>query len=90
MNLFLICQNPACRMVLDLRENGRDLPCAKTLFAQCPECGNQLSCQCQFCGESLEVEWRAGLPHCLKCHQKLRAEAIEPAPRRGKADAASA
>ena len=32
MNLFLICQNSACRIVLDLRENGRDLPCAKTLF----------------------------------------------------------
>jgi len=75
MESFLICENSKCRMVFDLRENGRTLPRSKTIVNECPECGSQWSRTCPFCRKPLEVAWRGGLPHCLSCHQKLHAKA---------------
>jgi hypothetical protein len=72
---FLICENPTCHMVLDLRENGHVLPRSEIIVDECPECGSSWSHQCPFCSKPLEVAWRNDLPHCLKCRQKLQAKA---------------
>jgi hypothetical protein len=75
MQSFLVCENSRCRMVLDLRENGRVMRRWELIIDECPECGGRWSSNCPFCGKSLEVVWRAELPHCSRCHQKLHAEA---------------
>ena len=75
MESFLVSENPRCRMVLDLRENGRTLHRAEIMVNECAECGNQWSRSCPFCSKPLEVAWRGGLPHCLSCRQKLQAKA---------------
>jgi len=62
-------------MILDLRENGRVLLPAEIIVNECPECGGRWSRTCPFCSKPLEVTWRAGLPHCLSCRQKLQAKA---------------
>jgi hypothetical protein len=74
MQSFLICENPSCHMVLDLRENGRVMRPSGLIIEQCPECASRWSPDCPFCGKRLEVTGRAGLPHCLICH-KLHAKA---------------
>jgi hypothetical protein len=75
MQSFLICENPSCHMVLDLRENGRVIPPSELIIGECPECGGRWSPACPFCGKPLEVAWRSGLPHCQNCHKKLHAKA---------------
>jgi hypothetical protein len=75
MVLFLICENPSCHMVLDLRENGHVLPPAEIIVNKCPECGSGWSPQCPFCNKPLEVDLRSGLPHCFRCNRKLQAKA---------------
>jgi hypothetical protein len=74
MESFLICENPRCHMVLDLRENGNVLPRSEIVVNECPECGSRWSSICPFCSKPLEVDWRGGLPHCSSCRQKLQAE----------------
>jgi hypothetical protein len=78
MGSFLICENPSCHMVLDLRENGNVLPRSEIINA-CPECGSSWSNTCPFCSQPLEVAWQDSLPHCLSCRQKLRARVAEAA-----------
>jgi hypothetical protein len=73
MESFLICENPTCHMVLDLRENGHVLPRSEIILNECPECGNGWSSKCPFCSKRLEVELRGGIPHCLRCSRKLQA-----------------
>jgi hypothetical protein len=75
MESFLICENPRCRMVLDLRENGHVLPRSEIIVNECPECGSPWSSVCPFCNKLLEVDWRDGHPSCSGCRQKLQAEA---------------
>jgi hypothetical protein len=75
MESFLICENPTCHMVLDLRENGQVFPRSELIVNECPECGSPWSSACPFCSKLLEVDWRGGLPHCLSCRQKLQAKA---------------
>jgi transcription elongation factor Elf1 len=74
MESFLICENPRCRMVLDLRENGHVLPRSEIVVHECPECGSPWSSTCPFCTKPLEVDWPDGLPHCSDCRQKFQAE----------------
>jgi hypothetical protein len=75
MESFLICENPRCRMVLDLRENGHVLPRSEIIVNECPECSSPWSSACPFCNKPLEVDWRDGRPSCSGCRQKLQAKA---------------
>ena len=75
MESFLVCENPRCHMVLDLREDGDVLPRSEIVLNDCPECGSPWSSTCPFCSKPLEVDWCDGLPHCLSCRQKLQAKA---------------
>ena len=75
MQSFLICENPKCLMVLDLREDGRVMPRSELILNECPECASRWSSACPFCGKPLEVTWRARFPHCLNCRKKLQPKA---------------
>jgi transcription elongation factor Elf1 len=75
MEQFLICKNPVCRFLLDLREGGKVLSRSEIALGECPECGHQWSSTCPFCLEPLDVSWRGKLPHCSKCLHKLQAQA---------------
>jgi hypothetical protein len=75
MQSFLICENPKCYMVLDLRENGRVIHPSELIIDGCPECASRWSATCPFCSKPLEVTWHAKVPHCLNCRQKLHAKA---------------
>jgi len=75
MKSFLICENPRCHMVLDLRENGRVMRRSELIIDQCPECRGGWSLECPFCSKPLEVDLRGGVPHCLRCRRKLQGEA---------------
>ncbi len=79
MSPFLICENPKCHMVLDLRESGRELRSPEAAFAACSECGGQWSSTCPYCAEPLDVDREVGPPRCLKCRRKLGAEAASAA-----------
>ena len=82
MESFLICENPQCHMILDLRKSGGVLLRWATTISACPECGSRWSRKCPFCSESLEVAWQAGLPHCSSCHERLRARVVDVQKRR--------
>ena len=71
MESFLICENPGCRMVLDLRENGRVLQRSELILGECPECKSRWSSICPFCRLPLEITWHLGLPQCFSCYRKL-------------------
>jgi hypothetical protein len=75
MEHFLICENPTCRFVVDLRIGGRAPANQPFILSQCPECGSNWSSTCPFSGRPLVVHWSAGLPHCACCSQKLLAKA---------------
>jgi hypothetical protein len=40
MKYFLVCSNPACRMILDRRINGESLDGVGKIVKKCPECGS--------------------------------------------------
>jgi transcription elongation factor Elf1 len=73
---FLICVNPACRTVIDLRSNGSVMRRSELALDECPDCGSQWSSDCPFCGQPLEIQWRASLPHCLNCTERLQAKQL--------------
>jgi predicted amidophosphoribosyltransferase len=75
MESYLVCQNPKCHMVLDLREFRHVSDRSGIITNECPECGSQWSPTCPFCGKPLDVALRGGLPHCSSCRQKLQARA---------------
>jgi transcription elongation factor Elf1 len=75
MESFLICQNPKCRFLVDLRENGAVLPRSKLILRECPECGHLWSSHCPFCHRSLRIAWRKKLAHCSHCGKPMRSEA---------------
>ena len=74
MERFLICKNPLCRFVVDLRtEENRTLQLSDLIISQCPECGDEWSSQCPFCLQALDVTWREALPLCSHCLVGLKA-----------------
>jgi transcription elongation factor Elf1 len=75
MASYLVCENPKCHMVLDLRGVGRVSDRSAMIVNKCPECGSQWSPTCPFCGKPLDVALRGGLPRCSNCRQKLQARA---------------
>jgi hypothetical protein len=74
MKHFVICQNPGCRFVLDLRINGKSLDSPQPV-KKCPACGANWSSICPSCDQALIMKLIDGLPYPACCGQKLRAKA---------------
>jgi ribosomal protein L37AE/L43A len=75
MESFLICTNPKCRYLVNLRDGAQVLERSKLILDECPECGSQWSSHCPFCDKPLEVMLHENLPHCSHCGCSLQAEA---------------
>jgi hypothetical protein len=73
LEYFLICINPACRFIVDLREGRQVLERSKLVIDECPECGNPWSTYCPFCDRPLEVVQRGNLSFCSRCSRSLHA-----------------
>jgi hypothetical protein len=76
MNSHLICDNPACRFILDRRVNGASLDGVRKIIKKCPECGSGWVSECPFCDRALIVAFIEGVPHSGCCGQKLRGEVL--------------
>lgn len=74
MSRFLICRNPGCRFLVDLRDSGSALSPSRVVIHECPDCGHPWQTSCPFCLQPLDVTWHRDLPHCARCHRRLRAE----------------
>lgn len=75
MNHYLICKNPSCRFVLDLRVNGKSLDSLHLILKKCPDCGGAWTSACPFCSQPLMINFVEGLPQAACCGQRLRGEA---------------
>lgn len=75
MEYFLICTNPKCRFIVNLREGARVLERSKILIDECPKCGHSFSSYCPFCGRSLEALRPSNFSHCLHCGNELQPDA---------------
>ena len=73
LEYFLICTNPSCRFIVNLREGAQVLERSKLVIDECPECGNAWSSYCPFCDRSLEVVQRGSLSFCAHCGRSLQA-----------------
>jgi hypothetical protein len=71
MEYFLICTNPRCRFIVNLREGAQVLERSKLVIDECPECGHPWSSYCPFCGRPLEATRRGDFYHCLNCKENL-------------------
>jgi hypothetical protein len=75
MDHFLICKNPSCRFVLDLRLNGKLLDSVHLVLKNCPACGGAWTSQCPFCSQPIAVSFADGPPQSACCGHRLRGEA---------------
>ena len=75
MEKFLVCGNPSCRLIVDLREARKPLRRAESLLKECPECGSEWSATCPFCAERLSVTRHGYHAHCAQCHRKFHTPA---------------
>src|SRR6266849_90949 len=71
MESFLICSNPKCRYLVDLREGTQVLDRASLIIEECPECSYPWSNSCPFCGRRLNATRRGNISHCVHCKEKL-------------------
>lgn len=71
MEYFLICSNPLCRYLVNLREGAQVLERSKLVIDECPECGHKWSSGCPFCGHSLETDLSQTPPRCARCYRAL-------------------
>jgi hypothetical protein len=69
MECFLICTNPRCRFIVNLREGAQVLERSKLVIDECPECGHPWSSHCPYCGRPLEATQRGDFYHCLNCKE---------------------
>jgi len=73
MERFLICKNPLCRFVIDLRtKENQIVQLSDLIISQCPDCGYEWSSQCPFCLQALDVTWRQSSPICSHCLKALK------------------
>lgn len=75
MTRFLICDNPQCRFIMDLRVNGRTLNGTQFILKKCPSCGGSWSPTCPSCHQALVVKEVRGLPHSACCQSRPAAGA---------------
>jgi hypothetical protein len=77
MDSSLICENPACRFVLDGRVRGKSVEELQSVVRNCPACGHGWATACPFCEHVLTVRFVRGLPRTACCGRKLRPEESE-------------
>lgn len=77
MEYFLICSNPQCRYLINLREGFRVFERSKLVIDECPECGHPWSSCCPFCGRSLETDSSRTPPRCAGCFRTLVPENLK-------------
>lgn len=68
---MLICENPACRFLIDLRELGQTVKRSSLIINFCPECNSAWSDSCPFCSKALDVTWKELRPRCAICNHAL-------------------
>ena len=79
MERFLICKNPLCRFVIDLRtKENQVVQLSDLIISQCPDCGQEWSPQCPFCLQALDEAWRESSPICSHCLKALKPDHPEP------------
>jgi PAS domain S-box-containing protein len=71
VKLFLICKNPKCRFLVDLRRDTKVLRRSARIIAKCD---HQWSSKCPSCTEPLAVIWRNKAPFCSHCSCALKSE----------------
>ena len=69
---FLICENPNCRFILDLRQAREVVRRTSLIQKGCPECGGRWSERCPHCSQNLEVIWSDNHPCCEFCNRALQ------------------
>lgn len=67
---MLICENPSCRFLIDLRENGKTMERSSLVIDFCPECGSGWSDRCPFCSEPLDAIFKER-PRCASCNKEF-------------------
>jgi hypothetical protein len=73
MERFLICKNPLCHFVIDLRtKENQVVQLSDLIINQCPDCGREWSSRCPFCLQTLDVMWRETSPICSHCLKALK------------------
>ncbi len=66
MERFIICKNPLCCLVVDLRtRDNRILKISELIIDQCPECASEWSSRCPFCSKDLDITLARGFPSVL-------------------------
>jgi transcription elongation factor Elf1 len=75
MDSFLICTNPSCRFVVNLREGAQVLHRSELIIEECPECGHPWSSHCPFCGLPLEAIRGDDFSRCSNCNREFRPDA---------------
>jgi hypothetical protein len=66
MERFIICKNPLCGLVVDLRtQDNRILKFSELIIDQCPECAREWSSRCPFCSKDLDITLARGFPSVL-------------------------
>jgi hypothetical protein len=75
MNHYLVCGNPSCRFVLDMRVDGKRVASRRFIFSKCPDCGGDWSADGPFPRHALGAQWINKLPPCSCCSGKLNARA---------------
>jgi len=71
---FLLCIDPKCRYIVDLRAETTEITGPPDLQRKCPKCGHLLSGRCPSCFQQLDIVWRDNLPLCSCCNQTLQPE----------------
>ena len=68
---FLMCQNPACCLILDLRQARHSIRHSALLAKGCPDCGQPWAARCTVCSHTLSVVRAGRFWRCRSCqHSK--------------------
>jgi hypothetical protein len=75
MNHYLVCENPTCRFVLDLRLNGNGTGIRRLGLSKCPQCSGNWSAGGPVSRRALGARWAGKLPHCPCCRERVQVRA---------------
>jgi hypothetical protein len=72
MERFIICKNPLCCLVVDLRtQDNRILKISELIVDQCPECAGEWLSHCPFCSKDLDITLARGFPSVLALPRRI-------------------
>jgi hypothetical protein len=66
---FVMCQNPACCLILDLRQARHSIRRSTLLTKGCPECGHPWAERCPVCLQSLSAVRKGRYWRCRSCER---------------------